>query len=292
MVAARILMEEYDAEQDIWSDVDNIRPNVISETKKNISAESLRIMLSSFRWGGYGKPKDRVYDKLRQVAMGKLGVDNKEKARVYILRLWDVEWADPDWKDKEAKREVTTTAPGKRKPSVRVPWQLWLDELLAFVPDLHKIRANKAGTATNQRNRRTDYVPAPSVVGADVGDKRGGGGRRGDGGGDRGEQGVGENEQQSGVKDAGRESGYLEGQEGGAGQEPGGGAGEDWSRSTGSRSGRNLCALQRGCFEKHGRHLPAALGAGSYTLGQWRLASAAWWRRWPTRRPTRGLPPL
>jgi len=33
MVAARILMEAYDAEQDIWSDVDNIRPDVISETK-------------------------------------------------------------------------------------------------------------------------------------------------------------------------------------------------------------------------------------------------------------------
>jgi len=275
MVAARILMEEYDAEQDIWSDVDNIRPDVISETKKNISAESLRIMLSSFRWGGYGKPENRVYDKLRQVAMGKPGVDNKEKARVYILRLWDVAWADPDWKDKEAKREVTTTAAGKRKPSVRVPWQMWLDELLAFVPEPDKIRANKAGTAANRSNRRADDVPAPPGVGADVGDKRGSGGRRGDGEGERGEQGVGENEQQSGVKDAGRESGYLEGQGGGAGQEPGGGAGEDQSRSTGSRSGRNLCALQRGCCGKHGRHLPAALGAGSYTLGQRRLASAA-----------------
>jgi len=121
MVAARIFMEEYDAEQDIWSDVDNIRPDVISETKKSISAESLRKMLSSFRWGGYGKPEDRVDDKLRQVAMGKPGVDNKEKARVYILRLWDVAWADPDRKDKEAKREVTTTATGKRKPSVSVP---------------------------------------------------------------------------------------------------------------------------------------------------------------------------
>jgi len=90
MVAARILIEEYDADQDIWSDVDNIRPNVISETIKNISTESLRIMLSSFRLGSYGEPQDRVDDKLRQVAMGNPGVDNKEKARVYILRLWDV----------------------------------------------------------------------------------------------------------------------------------------------------------------------------------------------------------
>jgi len=171
MVAARILIEEYDADQDTWSDVDNIRPDVISETKKNISAESLRIMLSSFRWGGYGKPEDGVYDQRRQVAMGKPGVDNKEKARVYILRLWDFAWADPDWKDKEAKREVTTTAAGKRKPSVRVPWQLWLDELLAFVPELDKIRANKAGTAADRGNRRTDDVPAPLGVGADVGDK-------------------------------------------------------------------------------------------------------------------------
>jgi len=228
MVAARrILMEEYDAEQDIWSDVDNIRPDVISETKKSISAESLRKMLSSFRWGGYGKPEDRVDDKLRQVAMGKPGVDNKEKARVSILRLWDVSWADPDWKDKEAKREVATTATGKRKPSVSVPWQLWLDELLVFVPELDEIRANTAGTAANRSNRRTDDVPAPSGVGADVGDMRGGDGRRGDGGGERGEQGVGENEQHGGVKDARRESGYLEGQGGGAGQEPGGGAGED-----------------------------------------------------------------
>jgi len=226
MVAARILMEEYDAEQDIWSDVDNIRPDVISETKMNISAESLRIMLSSFRWGGHGQPEDRVYDKLRQVAMGKPGVDNKEKACVYILRLWDVAWADPDWKDKEAKREVTTTAAGKRKPSVRVPWQLWLDELLAFVPELDKIRAIKAGTAADRSNRRTDDVPAPPGVGTDVGDKRGGGGRKRDGGGERGEQGVGEKEQQSGVKDAGRESGNLEGQGGGAVQEARGGAGE------------------------------------------------------------------
>jgi len=96
MVAARILMEAYDAEQDIWSDVDNIRPDVISEKKKNVSAESLRKTVSSFLWGGYGKPKDPVYDKLRQVAMGKPGVDNKEKERVYILRLWDVAWPDPD----------------------------------------------------------------------------------------------------------------------------------------------------------------------------------------------------
>jgi len=80
MVAARILMEEYDAEQDIWSDVDNIRPDVISETRKSISAESLRITLSSFRSGGYCKPEDRVYDKLRQVPMGKPGVDNEETA--------------------------------------------------------------------------------------------------------------------------------------------------------------------------------------------------------------------
>jgi len=28
--------------------------------------------------------------------MGKPGVDNKEKERVYILRLWDVAWPDPD----------------------------------------------------------------------------------------------------------------------------------------------------------------------------------------------------
>jgi len=226
MVAARILMEEYDADQDIWSDVDNIRPDVISETKKIISAESLRIMLSSFCWGGYGKPEDRVYDKLRQVAMGKPGVDNTEKARVYILRLWDVAWADPNWKDKEAKREVTTTAAGKRKPSVLVPWQLWLNELLAFVPELDTIRANKAGTAADRGNRRTDDVPAPPGVGADVGDKRGGGGRQLDGGRERGEQAVGEKERQSGYKDAGRESGTLEGQGGGAGQEPGCGDGE------------------------------------------------------------------
>ena len=146
---------------------------------------------------------------------------------MYILRLGDVAWADPDWKDKEAKREVTTTAAGKRKPSVRVLWQLWLDELLAFVPELEKNSANKAGTAADRSNRRTDDVPAPPGVGADVGDKRGGGGRRGDGGGERGEQGVGEHEQQSGFKDAGRNSGYLEVQGGGAGQEPGGGAGED-----------------------------------------------------------------
>jgi len=207
--------------------MDNIRPDVISETKKNISAESLRRMLSSVRWGGYGKPEDRVNDKLRQVAMGKPGVDDKERARVYILRLWDVSWEDPDWKDKEAKREVTTTAAGKRKPSVRVPWQLWLDALLAFVPELDRIRTNKAGTTADRGKRRTDDVPAPPGVGADVGDKRGGGGRKGDGGGERGEKGVGEKEQQSGVKDAGRESGNLEGQGGGAGQEPGGGAGED-----------------------------------------------------------------
>ena len=226
MVAARILIEEYDAEQDIWSDVDKIRPDVISETIKITSTESLRIMLSSFRWGGNGKPEDRVYDELRQVAMGKPGVDNKEKERVYILHLWDVAWADPDWKDKEAKREVTTTAAGKRKPSVRVPWQLWLDKLLAFVPELDKMRAYKAGTVADRSNHRTDDAPAPPGVRADVGEC-GGGGRRGDGGGEHGEQGVGENEQESGVKDAGRESGYLEGQGGGAGQEPGGGAGED-----------------------------------------------------------------
>jgi len=46
MVVARILMEKYDAEQDIWSDVDSIHPDVISESKKNISAASLRIMLA------------------------------------------------------------------------------------------------------------------------------------------------------------------------------------------------------------------------------------------------------
>jgi len=149
MIAARILLEEYDAEKDVWSDVDNIRSDVVAETKKSICAESLRIMLSSFRWGGHGKPENRVYDKLLQVAMNKPGVDDKEKARVYILRLWHVAWADKDWKDKEEDREVTTTTSGKKKPSVRVPWKVWLDELLGFVPELDRIRAEEGHVATS-----------------------------------------------------------------------------------------------------------------------------------------------
>jgi len=149
--------------------------------------------------------------------MGKFGVDSKEKARVYILRLWDVAWADPDWKDKQAERKVTKRPAGKRKPSVRVLWQLWLNELLAFVPELDKIRGHKAGIAADRSNRCTDDVPAAPGVGADVGDRRDGGGRKRDGGDERGEQDVGEKEQQSGVTEAGRESGNLQGQGGGTG---------------------------------------------------------------------------
>jgi len=37
---------------------------------------------------------------------------------------------------------------------------------------------------------------------------------------------------------------------------------------------------------------PLPFRAGYHTLGPRRLASAAWRRRWPTRRPTRDLPPL
>ena len=181
MVAARILLEEYDAENDVWSDVDNIRPDVVSETKKNICAESLRIMLSSFRWGGHGKPESRVYDKLRDIAMNKPGVDNKEKARVYILRLWHVAWADKDWKDKEEDREVTATSAGKKKPSVRVPWHVWLDELRGFVAELDKLREKEAAVAATSSARLSgDVAPQQGVV-RSSGDERDGPDAGGDG---------------------------------------------------------------------------------------------------------------